>query len=77
MSKKKKGCQCYEGKVVWDCVWFGSYPQAEVIPEGTAYTALSGGTNAGRNEGGSTGENSSGYSGWEFDNHEPDWDKKE
>lgn len=24
----------------WDCVWFGSYPQAEVIPSST-YTALS------------------------------------
>lgn len=26
-------------KVTWDCVWFGSYPQAEVIPSGE-YTAL-------------------------------------
>ncbi|MDE6908659.1 MAG: Ig-like domain-containing protein, partial [Lachnospiraceae bacterium] len=25
--------------VIWDCVWFGSYPQAEVIPSET-YTAL-------------------------------------
>lgn len=28
------------GDTVWDCVWFGSYPQAEVIPSGT-YSALS------------------------------------
>ena len=27
------------GDTIWDCVWFGSYPQAEVIPSGT-YTAL-------------------------------------
>lgn len=27
------------GNTVWDCVWFGSYPQAEVIPSGT-YSAL-------------------------------------
>ena len=27
-------------KVTWDCVWFGSYPQAEVIPGGAEYTAL-------------------------------------
>ena len=27
-------------KVTWDCVWFGSYPQAEVIPSGVEYTAL-------------------------------------
>ena len=27
------------GDTVWDYVWFGSYPQAEVIPSGT-YTAL-------------------------------------
>lgn len=26
-------------KVTWDCIWFGSYPQAEVIPSGI-YTAL-------------------------------------
>ncbi len=26
-------------KVTWDCVWFGSYPQAEVVPSGE-YTAL-------------------------------------
>lgn len=26
-------------KVTWDCIWFGSYPQAEVVPSG-AYTAL-------------------------------------
>lgn len=27
-------------KVTWDCVWFGSYPQAEVIPSRVEYTAL-------------------------------------
>lgn len=27
-------------KVTWDCVWFGSYPQAEVVPSGE-YTAFS------------------------------------
>ena len=27
-------------KVTWDCIWFGSYPQAEVIPENIEYTAL-------------------------------------
>lgn len=27
-------------KVTWDCVWFGSYPQAEVVPSSEAYTAL-------------------------------------
>lgn len=29
-------------KVTWDCVWFGSYPQAEVVPssEDYTYTAL-------------------------------------
>ena len=27
-------------KVTWDCIWFGSYPQAEVIPSNAAYTAL-------------------------------------
>ena len=27
-------------KVTWDCVWFGSYPQAEVVPAGSEYTAL-------------------------------------
>ena len=27
-------------KVTWDCVWFGSYPQAEVIPSNVEYTAL-------------------------------------
>ena len=27
-------------KVTWDCVYFGSYPQAEVIPSGVEYTAL-------------------------------------
>ena len=26
-------------KVTWDCIWFGSYPQAEVIPS-SEYTAL-------------------------------------
>ena len=27
-------------KVTWDCIWFGRYPQAEVIPSNVAYTAL-------------------------------------
>ncbi len=27
-------------KVTWDCVWFGSYPQAEVVPSAADYTAL-------------------------------------
>ncbi len=27
-------------KATWDCVWFGSYPQAEVVPAGEEYTAL-------------------------------------
>ena len=27
-------------KVTWDCVWFGSYPQAEVIPSGIEYMEL-------------------------------------
>ena len=27
-------------KVTWDCIWFGRYPQAEVIPSGVEYTAL-------------------------------------
>ncbi len=27
-------------KVTWDCVWFGSYPQAEVVPASEEYTAL-------------------------------------
>lgn len=27
-------------KVTWDCVWFGSYPQAEVVPADSEYTAL-------------------------------------
>ncbi len=27
-------------KVTWDCVWFGSYPQAEVVPSASDYTAL-------------------------------------
>ena len=26
-------------KVTWDCIWFGSYPQAEVIPSGN-YSAI-------------------------------------
>lgn len=29
-------------KVTWDCIWFGRYPQAEVIPENVEYTALDG-----------------------------------
>ena len=27
-------------KVTWDCVWFGSYPQAEVVASIEDYTAL-------------------------------------
>ncbi len=27
-------------KVTWDCVWFGSYPQAEVVPSADSYTAV-------------------------------------
>ncbi len=27
-------------KVTWDCVWFGSYPQAEIVPSIEKYTAL-------------------------------------
>ena len=27
-------------KMKWDCIWFGSYPQAEVVPAGSEYTAL-------------------------------------
>ncbi len=27
-------------KVTWDCVWFGSYPQAEVVPSKDNYTAV-------------------------------------
>ena len=27
-------------KVTWDCIWFGSYPQAEVVPSSEDYTAL-------------------------------------
>ena len=27
-------------KVTWDCVWFGSYPQAEVVESADAYTAI-------------------------------------
>ena len=27
-------------KVTWDCVWFGSYPQAEVVPASEKYTAV-------------------------------------
>ncbi len=27
-------------KVTWDCIWFGSYPQSEVIPANEEYTAL-------------------------------------
>lgn len=29
-------------KVTWDCVWFGSYPQAEVVPASEKYTSLDG-----------------------------------
>ena len=27
-------------KVTWDCIWFGNYPQAEVISSNSKYTAL-------------------------------------
>ena len=27
-------------KVTWDCVWFGSYPQAEIVPSADDYTAV-------------------------------------
>ncbi len=27
-------------KVTWDCVWFGKYPQAEVVPSASSYTAV-------------------------------------
>ena len=27
-------------KVTWDCVWFGSYPQAEVVPSADNYTSV-------------------------------------
>ncbi len=27
-------------KVTWDCVWFGKYPQAEVVPSADSYTAV-------------------------------------
>lgn len=27
-------------KVTWDCIWFGSYPQAEVVPSSKEYAAL-------------------------------------
>lgn len=27
-------------KVTWDCIWFGSYPQAEIISSNRKYTAL-------------------------------------
>jgi len=27
-------------KVTWDCIWFGSYPQAEVVPANEEYTEL-------------------------------------
>ena len=26
--------------VTWDCIWFGSYPQAEVVPDNEEYTTL-------------------------------------
>ncbi|MCI9080260.1 MAG: leucine-rich repeat domain-containing protein [Lachnospiraceae bacterium] len=26
--------------VTWDCIWFGSYPQVEVVPDNEEYTAL-------------------------------------
>ena len=27
-------------KVTWDCVWFGSYPQAEVVPSSEDYASV-------------------------------------
>ena len=27
-------------KVTWDCVWFGSYPQAEVVPSAEDYIGV-------------------------------------
>lgn len=30
-------------KVTWDCIWFGTYPQAEIISSNSKYTALPGG----------------------------------
>lgn len=27
-------------KAIWDCIWYGTYPQAEVIPSDTEYTVL-------------------------------------
>ena len=27
-------------KVTWDCVWFGSYPQAEVVPSANDFSAV-------------------------------------
>lgn len=27
-------------KITWDCIWFGNYPQAEVISSNSKYTAL-------------------------------------
>ena len=26
--------------MTWDCVWFGSYPQAEVVSSADSYTAV-------------------------------------
>ncbi len=31
-----------EQRVTWDCIWFGRYPQAEVVPEAEEYTPLDG-----------------------------------
>lgn len=48
ISTELKNPQIIEGngieeiqKVTWDCIWFGSYPQAEVIPLAENYEALS------------------------------------
>ena len=27
-------------KVTWDCIWFGSYPQREVVPDAASYDAI-------------------------------------
>ena len=37
--EKDKNMQAGQ-RVTWDCVWFGSYPQAEVVPSEKEYTAL-------------------------------------
>ena len=37
---EKDSSMTAEQKVTWDCVWFGSYPQAEVVPSANDYTAV-------------------------------------